>query len=448
MIKVGEVAMVPRTSIEVGERARQEMGDIQSIEGSIKERGLITPLAVKRLSDDKFFLLAGERRFIVLEKNEVETVPVRVFPNDISDLEMKSIELAENFYRKDFEYWESDNLLREIHELQQDIHGKKATGPGEGGWTLKDTADMAGVTNASVSTAIKRSEAREAFPELFEGCKTQKDASKVIKKMDEMITKEQIARKLEASHSNNKLTQLSKTYIIRSCFEGISKIPNNVMHLVEIDPPYAIDLKKVKKTDGESIYNKDEYNEISADIYIDGSPDPSHPWRGMKTLFKECYRVMTEHSWLICWFGPEPWFEDIYKAIIEAGFQTTRMCGIWNKGYGQAKRPEIYLANSYEMFFYAWKGRPALNKAGRSNVFNYSPVPPQQKTHPTERPVEMMKEIYDTFAFTGSRVLIPFAGSGSGLIAADQLSMSPIAFDLTKSYRDSFLVKVNNMKVA
>ena len=154
---------------------------------------------------------------------------------------------------------------------------------------------------------------------------------------------------------------------------------------------------------------------------------------------------MTEHSWLICWFGPEPWFEIIYQAIVNAGFETTRMCGIWTKGYGQTKRPEIHLANSYEMFFYAWKGRPALNKAGRINEFNFSPVAPQKKVHPTERPVDLMKEIYDTFAFTGSRVLIPFLGSGSGLIAADQLSMSPIGFELSKSYRDSFLVRVHGM---
>jgi DNA modification methylase len=57
-----------------------------------------------------------------------------------------------------------------------------------------------------------------------------------------------------------------------------------------------------------------------------------------------------------------------------------------------------------------------------------------------------MKEIYDTFAFTGSRVLIPFLGSGNGLIAADQLAMSPVGFELSKQYRDSFLVKVHNME--
>jgi ParB/RepB/Spo0J family partition protein len=437
MINVGEVAMIPFASIQVSDRARKEMGDLDSIEKSMQERGLISPLAVKRDDNENYRLLAGERRYLILEKNKAEIVPVRIFPDDISEFEMKSIELAENFYRKDFEYWESDALLKEIHELNQSIHGVKAPGPGQSGWTLNDTAALAGVTNASVSTAIKRAEAREAFPELFDSCKTQKDASKIIKKMDEMLTKEDIARKLEANRENSKLTQLAKCFLINDFLLGVKQIPDGIMHLVEIDPPYAIDLQKIKKTDGESIYQEDAYNEVDkADYQL-----------FIANVFRECYRVMADHSWLICWFAPEPWFEVIYRELNIAGFETTRMCGIWNKGYGQSKRPEIYLANSYEMFFYAWKGRPALNKAGRANTFNHSPVPPNQKIHPTERPLELMKDLYDTFAFTGSRVLIPFLGSGVGLIAADQLAMSPIGFELSKSYRDSFLVKLNNMKV-
>jgi len=447
MINVGEVGMVPISSIIVGDRARKEMGDLDAIESSMQSRGLISPLAVKRTGDGKFILLAGERRYLVLERNKAETIPVRIFPEEINPLEMKSIELAENFYRKDFEYWESDNLLKEIHELNQSIYGKSASGPGHQGWTLKDTASLAGITDASVSTAIKRAEVRETFPELFDGCKTQKDAQKMVKKMDEMLTKEVIAKRLEQNRSDSKINQLAKSFIIGSCFEGISKLPDNIFHLVEIDPPYAIDLNSLKKTDGESIYNTDEYNEIDYEIYIDGHPNPTNPWRGIRKLFQECYRVMNEHSWLICWFAPEPWFEIMYKELINAGFSTTRMCGIWNKGFGQAKRPEIHLANSYEMFFYAWKGRPALNKQGRSNVYSYAPVPPQQKIHPTERPIEMMKDLYDTFAFTGSRILIPFLGSGVGIISANHLGMSPVGFELSKSYRDSFLVSVHNMKM-
>jgi DNA modification methylase len=56
-----------------------------------------------------------------------------------------------------------------------------------------------------------------------------------------------------------------------------------------------------------------------------------------------------------------------------------------------------------------------------------------------------MKDIYETFAFPNSRVLIPFLGSGSGLIAAYELGMSPIGFELSKAYKDSFLVKISKM---
>jgi len=437
-IEVGEVKMVNLDDIELGERARQEMGDLNEIENSMKEVGLITPLAVKRLDNEKYFLLAGERRFTVLRKNEVKVIPVRIYSSDIPDMQVKVIERAENFYRKDLEYWEYDNLVAEIHEIQQQLHGIKAPGPGHEGWSVEDTGDMmGGISKGSVSTAIKRASAREAYPELFEHCKTQSDASTLIKKMDEAIIKELIAKKIESSKVETTTTTLAKSFITGDFFKKVKEIPSAIMHMVEIDPPYAIALQDAKKAEGESIYVSDDYNEIDSDTYSGF----------LKVTFRECYRVMADHSWLICWFAPEPWFDTVHRLLGDIGFETTRMAGIWTKPYGQTKRPEMHLANSYEMFFYAWKGRPAINKAGRSNIFDYSPVPPQQKTHPTERPVNLMKDIYETFAFPGSRILIPFLGSGSGLIAAHELGMSATGFELSKGYRDSFLVKINNKTV-
>ena len=167
-IEVGQVEMVQLESIVIEERAREELGDLTGIEESLKSVGLISPLAVKRLDNGKFKLLAGERRFSVLQKNKVEQVPVRVYPEGLSEIEISTIELSENFYRKDFEYWEHDNLVRKIHELRQQAHGAKAPGPDAQGWGTADTGKLIGTTKASVSTAIKRSETREAFPELFE----------------------------------------------------------------------------------------------------------------------------------------------------------------------------------------------------------------------------------------------------------------------------------------
>lgn len=436
-IKVGSVAMIPLESITVGERAREVMGDLDSLENNMKESGLISPLAVKDNKDGTYLLLAGERRFNILKRNEVSPIPVRIYQRDLTDLEIKIIEKSENFHRKDMEFWEFDRLTLEIHQMQQELHGVKAPGPGQDGWSVENTGEITGgVTKGAVSMSLKRAEAREAFPELFDGCKTASDASKVLKKLDEALVKQTIVQKLESQKTDSTFNQLSKCFILKDFFEGVKEIPDDIMHLVEIDPPYAINILKQKKSDGESQYSLNDYNEID---------NMDYP-KFMFDTFKECYRVMSPHSWLICWFAPEPWFETIRNLLTEVGFHTTRMCGIWTKSSpGQNMNPSIRLSNSYEMFFYAWKGQPVLNKAGRSNEFGFSPVSPNQKTHPTERPVELMKEIYNTFCFPGSRVLIPFLGSGSGLLAAHDLGMSPVGFELSKGYKDSFLVRAHSL---
>jgi len=435
-IKVGKVGMVPLSSIIVGERAREVMGDLDSLEENMKERGLISPLAVKDNGDGTYTLLAGERRLTILKRNNVSEVPVRIYDRELSEIEMKVIEKSENFFRKDMEWYELDKLTLEIHRLQQQLHGVKAPGPGNTGWSVEDTGNLiGGVSKASVSQAIKRAEAMEVFPELFEKCKTQSDATKVLKKLDEELIKQSIAQKIEKQRSNTTLQQLARCFILKDFFTGVKDIPDETIHLVEIDPPYAIDLKNIKKSDGISQYATTNYNEIPANEYQDF----------LSKLFTECYRVMTPHSWLICWFAPEPWFEVVYDLLRGAGFNTNRMCGIWVKPTGQSKRPETNLANAYEMFFYAWKGRPTLNKPGRSNVFQCSPIPPNQKVHETERPIELTTDIYETFAPPGSRVLIPFLGSGNGLISAHQLGMSAVGFELGKSYKDSFLVKIDRL---
>ncbi|MCJ7761202.1 ParB N-terminal domain-containing protein [Candidatus Bathyarchaeota archaeon] len=434
-IEVGNLAMIPIESITIGDRTRQEMGDLDGLEANMKESGLIQPLAVKNNRDGTYILLAGERRYTVLKRNQVELVPVRMYDENLSDLEMKVIEKSENFYRKDMEYHEFDRLTLEIHQMQQELHGVAPSGPGESGWGTRDTAEMLGAkSNATVTEAIKRAQAREAFPELFEGCKSASDASKVLKKVDEAIVKQAIAQKLESNKADSSLHDLSKRFIIKDFFEGVKEIPDGVMHLVEIDPPYGIDLTKQKRKDGESQYSLNDYNEVD-----------EHTYPGfLYNTFKECYRVMAQHSWLICWFAPEPWFSAVHEALCVTGFSTTRMCGIWTKGTpGQNMNPSTRLANSYEMFFYAWKGQPALNKAGHGNQFHFSPVSAQSKTHPTERPIELMKELYDTFAFAGSRVLIPFLGSGNGIFASSELGMSAIGFELSKGYKDIFIVKAH-----
>jgi ParB/RepB/Spo0J family partition protein len=420
--------VIKTSEIQVNKRYRDDLGDVESLVDSIKESGLVQPLAVQ-YNDDTYTLLAGERRLTALKELGHEKVLVRIYEGELTELDRLLIENAENYHRKDLEYHEQCRLTRRMHELHVEKYGEKiSTSPDAPGHSLTDTAEIAGVSKSTVRTEIAIANAIDVFPELFDRCKTKSDASKVINMLEEQVVREELARRIEeeAPSDESSFDVLSKAFIINDFFKGVKDVPDSSVNIVEIDPPYAIDLKKKKK---DYIYG-DSYNEIDKKEYI----------TFLRRTFKECYRVMSQHSWLLCWFAPEPWFEKVYLELRKSGFSVHRMCGIWTKPSGQNMQPQSNLTNCYEMFFYARKGSPAIAKQGRSNLFDFAPI--QNKSHPTERPVEMMKEILETFAFEGSTVMVPFLGSGNTLIAAHELRMKPFGFELSKQYRDSFLVRI------
>ena len=427
------VDMVPIGAIEPGERFRKEFGDLKGLAHDISEKGLITPIAVMEREDGKFLLLAGERRLrAMMELNEAE-VPVRVFPPGMNELQVRSIELSENLYRKDLEWHEHVSLTKQIHTLEQEIHGPKiSTSPDAPGHGIRDTAELLNRSKSGVAEDLKLASAFEHAPEIFEACKTKKDAQKLLNKLEETtLLSELAARTQQEAPSKTVKKRLMDSFIVRDCFEGMAEVPDSSISFVEIDPPYAIDLEKTKR---EYSYGE-TYNEVRAKDYP----------KFLRRLFTESYRCMAEHSWIVVWFAHEPWFETVHKLMQEAGFKGSRMCGIWRKPTGQTQQPQYNLANCTEMFFYMRKGSPAIGLPGRINVFENPPVPPSQKTHPTERPIDLAKDLLATFALEGQRVMVPCCGSGNTLIAAHQLGMTPLGFELSGQYKDSFIMKVHKM---
>lgn len=430
-------ATVDIDDIEISDRARTELGDVKELAMSIKQTGLINPLSVARQSEGKpYKLIAGERRLTAKKLNGDTTTPVKIFPDGLSVLEIKSIELAENFYRKDFTWIELIKLQKEIHTLQQEIHGRKvSTLPDAEGWSMADTAKLVGRSKGSVSQDIQLADAVEQFPDLFEGCKNKNEATKLLNKIEESVIRDELARRVKNDKGHDLLRRLSNAYMIGDFFEHGRKMEKGIFNLIEIDTPYAIDLGNIKKQESpaNTKYDVSKYNEITPEEFKVFMPK----------MLKEAFRLAADHSWLVVWFAPEPWFESIYQWIIEAGFKTTRITGIWTKGQGQSMNPNTRLANSYEHFFYAWKGSPALAKPGSINEFRYPPTAPQKKIHPTQRPINLMTAIYSTFAFEGARVLIPCAGSGTGLLAAHECKMTAVATDIDPSYKDDYLIMLN-----
>jgi site-specific DNA-methyltransferase (adenine-specific) len=302
---------------------------------------------------------------------------------------------------------------------------------------------------------LQLADALELVPEL-EKCKTEDEAWKAMKKIQESLALHELLKRVKGGEMEALLGELtekveegeatpfeerehrktqawryaSNNYIVGDALEAMREMAGGIMHFAEVDPPYGIDLEKSKKAvvpDGEM----DTYQEIASSEYRLFCHD----------VAKEVFRILSHNSFCIWWFAFE-YYSDLKEVLEIVGFKVNPVPGIWIKGSGQAQQPQVHLASSYEPFLVCRKGTPALNKAGRINVFDYKPVLPRDKIHPTERPIALMQEILRTFAYPSSFVLVPFLGSGVTLRAVYREHMAGVGWDLSEEYKAKFLLKV------
>ena len=435
-----QTAIVPISSITFGDRTRQDYGDIAELKKSIQEKGLIQPIAVKDLNNGSFLLLAGGRRLRACAELNLSEIPIRIYTHELTEEEAKTIELEENLQRLNLSWPEECKLVKQIQDLQVAIHGVKvSTSPGAAGWSQQDTSELLNINKQQTSTDIQLAKALEIIP-ILATCDTKSDAIKLMKKLLMQFDNSQIVLAAATRQATTPIEvlrkQITDAYLINDCVEGMKQIPDQSIDLVEIDPPYAIKLQEVKFVwqQGDLQHDslmKEDYNEIEGDLYL--------PF--IEKVTKEAFRVMKPDSWLLFWFAPDPWFNSIYKLIQQAGFFVRRLPLLWVKKQGQTLMPARYLAHAYEMCFYARKGNPVIQKQGRIDTFEYPIVHQSRRIHPTERPLEMMEDLLATFTTPNSSVLVPFAGSGNTILAAFNLGMTAFGFDLSKAYRDAFVVR-------
>jgi site-specific DNA-methyltransferase (adenine-specific) len=60
--------------------------------------------------------------------------------------------------------------------------------------------------------------------------------------------------------------------------------------------------------------------------------------------------------------------------------------------------------------------------------------PLYQKIHPTQKPVKLLEKLITTFTDPGDVVIDPVAGSGSTLIAAENLGRKAFGFEIKKDF--------------
>jgi ParB/RepB/Spo0J family partition protein len=426
------VDSIPFDQITLGHRYRQDLGNIDDLIDSIQQNGLIHPIAVKESnSGEGYHLMAGGRRYHACKRLGYKDIPCNIYPADLSQLERNLIELCENIDRKDMSYAEEVALKQQIHKAMQQLKGVATAGRGSTGHSMRDTARMLNQSVGNVTDDIKLADAIEKLPELAH-VKNKSDAMKLLRSLEREIEVEEKVKAVESKKSRTKEDDIKKavadSYILCDFRDGFGMIQDKSVDLVELDPPYAINLDKAKKHD--TIDTK-EYTEWTSEMYIDN----------MKYAIKEAWRVLRDDGWLIFWFGIDPWYRETADMIQDAGFKMNEIPGLWVKPSGQCQHPDIYLANSYETFFYARKGNPTIKKMGKPNYFRYKPVYSGDKISKAEKPVELYDDILSIFMDPGDRLVSGLAGSGNIILSSYNIHCTGVGFDLTKGSRDEYILR-------
>jgi ParB family chromosome partitioning protein len=104
-------------------RVEFEESALAELVASIRAQGVIQPLLVRRLSEDSYELIAGERRLRAAERAGLTHVPI--FVRDASDAESLELALVENLQRNDLSPLEEaaayQRLLDEFGHTQEEI---------------------------------------------------------------------------------------------------------------------------------------------------------------------------------------------------------------------------------------------------------------------------------------------------------------------------------------
>lgn len=424
-----KLKMVNLSNISLDDRYRKDLGDVEGLTESIKEKGVLQPITLN--TDMK--LLAGERRYTAAKAAGLTQIPALIREID-GDIDEREIELFENIHRKAFTWQEEAALTAEIDRLYKSK---------DSNWSGRKTAELLDKGKSQTNRNLQLAEAMKVVPELAE-CKTADEALKSLTKLKREAIVAELSKRQTASIQNNipatkggmdggvrsALKVADANYMIGDVFKGLAGLRDSGnIDFIECDPPYGIDLNKQKAGN-----SADTYNEISRDAYPEF----------LKTLTSELYRVANKDSWLIFWFGPT-WHTEVISALKSAGWSVDDIPAIWYKGVGQTMQPEINLARTYEPFFICRKGNPLINKRGVGNVFIRNPCPTSgddAKYHPTQRPLSLIQSLLQTFLAGPSHVLVPFAGSGATFRACYNEGHQVLGWDISEEYKPKYLLKV------
>ena len=171
--------MVPMQHLEPNPyQPRQQMGDLAELTASIREKGVIQPLIVRRLGE-KFQIVSGERRYQAAMQAGLTELPC--VERDVDDRETVEIALVENIQRKDLTPFEEAEALGHLTSTYGYTHESLASRLGKSRSSItemlslnsmpdevKNLCRLADISSKSLLLQVVRQESPEKMLALVE----------------------------------------------------------------------------------------------------------------------------------------------------------------------------------------------------------------------------------------------------------------------------------------
>lgn len=195
------------------------------------------------------------------------------------------------------------------------------------------------------------------------------------------------------------------TILHGDCVTLMENIPDNSVDFILTDPPYLVNYRP---RSGQRVAN-----------------DNANEW--LQPAANGMYRVLKLDAFCVSFYG---WTQadQFIAAWRNAGF---RLVGhiVFRKGYASASG---YLRGHHEMAYLLAKGRPPKPKRPIGDVIEYAYT--GNRLHPTQKPVEALRPLIESFTQAGDLVFDPFLGSGSTIVAAAQLGRDWLGIELDEAH--------------
>ena len=166
---------------------------IEELSRSVREHGIIQPLVVTRTGDNKYRLIAGERRFRAAQKAGLTVVPV-VIKETMTDSDTLQVALIENIQREDLNTIEEAYAYHQLHE--------------EFGLTQEEISKRVGKERSTVANFLRLLRLPDSVKKLLASGQLSMGHARAILAVDSPKKQEQLAERVVKRNLNVRQTEM------------------------------------------------------------------------------------------------------------------------------------------------------------------------------------------------------------------------------------------------